>query len=441
MQTSIGKKFTPITLLQFALPSMIMMIFMSLYTIVDGIFVSRLVGSGAMSAVNMVYPVASIMMAAGIMLATGGSAIVAKEMGGGEAENAREDFTFLVVTGLVIAVIFLVAGSVFAEPFSYLLGANENLIGYCTEYLKIIMYFAPAGMLQMLFQAFFVTAGKPNLGLAVIVLAGITNAVLDYVFMGPMAMGIAGAAVATGLGQSIPAVVGMIYFLFGKGELHFTKFRPDWKKLLLASTNGASEMVTNISNAVITYLFNIILMKMAGEDGVAAISIILYAQFLFNSLYMGFAMGTAPVVSFNYGAGKKEELKKVTKICRNFVLLSSAVVTVLSFLFCDTVTAVFVDRGTRVFEMTAAGYMIFSISYLFSGYNIYTSSWFTAISDGKTSAIVSFTRTFGCIVVALLTLPRLFGLNGVWLAIPVAEFVTVILCVYEMSRGKKRLAI
>lgn len=438
MTQSIGQKFTPFSLLKFAFPSMVMMMFMSLYMIVDGVFISRFVGSPALSAANIVYPAASLLIAVGVMLATGGSAVVAKEMGEGQRQRAKEDFTFLTVTGVAASLVFTVITTLFCTQISHLLGANENLVGYCDEYLKILMFFAPASMLQMIFQSFFVTAGKPNLGLAVTVLAGLTNAVLDYVFMGVIGMGIKGAALATGLGQMIPAVVGIACFSLGRGELHFVSFHPDFAKLGQACFNGASEMVTNISNAVITYLFNIIMMKLTGEDGVAAITIILYGQFLFNSLYMGFSMGTAPVISFNHGANKIKELKNVTGICKRFVLISSVAVTILSYVTADFVTVIFVSKESPVYELTVQGFLLFSVSYLFSGYNIFTSSYFTALSDGKTSAVISFTRTFGCIVAALLVLPKVMGITGVWLAIPAAELVTVGLCMVcqRMQSGK-----
>lgn len=436
MTQSIGQKFTPLSLLKFAFPSMIMMVFMSLYTIVDGIFISKYVGSGGLSSVNIVYPMFSLLLAVGIMLATGGSAVVAKEMGQGNTKKAREHFSFLTTTGLLVSVLFLIVGVFFGRNISYLLGANDNLIEHCNTYLKILLLFAPAGMLQALFQSFFVTAGKPRFGLFVTVLGGVTNAVLDYVFMGPMDMGVAGAALATGIGQLIPALSGLIYFSFGKGDIHFTKFKVDMKSLWEASINGSSEMVTNISNAVVTYLFNITMMKMAGEEGVAAITIIMYAQFLFNALYFGFSMGTAPVLSFQYGAKRNVELQKLSKICTSFVLISSVMVTLISFVSAKTVVGIFVLPQSEAYAITVPGFILFAISYLFSGYNIYSSSFFTALSDGKTSAIISFVRTFVCIIASLLILPRIIGINGVWLAIPLAEFLTFGLS-YYYQRGQK----
>lgn len=437
MTQAIGQKFTPFSLLKFAFPSMVMMVFMSLYTIVDGIFISRYVGSHALSSVNIVYPMLNLLLAVGIMLATGGSAIVAMEMGEDRPERARGHFSFFVAVGLLVSVLFLIVGVLFGRNIAYILGANANLIEHCNTYLKILMIFAPACMLQALFQAFFVAAGKPRLGLGVTILGGVANAVLDYIFMGPLNMGVAGAAIATGIGQTIPAIVGLLYFGFGKGELRFVKFAADMRSLLQACINGSSEMVTNISGAVVTYLFNITMMRIAGEEGVAAITIIMYAQFLFNAMYFGFSMGTAPVLSFRYGAKDSTQLQWLSKICTRFVVFSSVAVTLLSFVSAKLVVGIFVARDSTAYEITVPGFIIFAFSYLFSGYNIYSSSFFTALSDGKTSAIISFTRTFGCIVASLLILPRIIGINGVWLAVPIAELLTCGLSYYFQRKEKK----
>lgn len=427
MTQSIGQKFTPLSLLKFAMPSMVMMVFMSLYTIVDGIFVSRFAGSDALSAVNIVWPMGSVLLAVGIMLATGGSAVVARKLGEGKGQEARENFTMFVVIGLIASLLFLVVTAVFLEPICYLLGSDEVLLPYCKEYLLVIMAFGPACMLQSLYQCFFVTAGRPGLGLGLIISAGIANAILDYVFMGPLGWGVKGAAFATGIGQMIPAVLGTIYFLFVRKELYFVRFKIKVKDLMQACANGSSEMVTNLSNAVITFAFNLILMRMAGSDGVAAITIILYGQFLFSSLYLGFTMGVAPVVSYRFGAKRFDELRKLNEICRNFIIASSLVITVISFVGAPVIVETFVGVETKTYELTVSGFAIFSIAYLFTGFNIYASGLFTALSDGKNSAIISFCRTLVFILLSLLTLPALIGINGVWLAIPVAEFLTFFL--------------
>lgn len=437
MSQSIGQKFTPLSLLKFAFPSVIMMVFMSLYTIIDGIFISRFLGDTALSAVNIVYPILSILLALGIMLATGGSAIVAAKMGAGKSSEARSDFSMLVFVGLSVSLLLLTVTLLFLEPICSLLGATDLLMPYSKAYLKILALFAPACMLQSLFQCFFVTAGKPHIGLTLTILGGLANAALDYIFLGVLHTGIEGAGIATGIGQTIPAVFGLFYFFFVKKDLYFTRFTFCFQTLLSASSNGASEMVSNLSNAVVTFLFNVIMMRLAGESGVAAITILLYAQFLFNALYLGFSMGVAPVFSFHYGARNYKELRKVYKISKWFVLLSSLGITVLSRLTAAPISRIFVEKNTETYTLAVSGFMLFSFSFLFSGFNIFSSALFTALSDGKTSAIISFTRTFGFIFLSLLTLPAFLGIYGVWLAIPTAEFLTVFLAVFFLLRQRK----
>lgn len=430
MSTSINQKFTPFSLIRFAFPSIVMMVLMSCYTIVDGVFISRYVGSDALSAANIVFPVINVIIAAGIMLATGGSAVVAKELGENKEKAAIEHFTWITAAGVILSVIITVITIVFADPISIALGSDAALLPYCRDYLRFIMLFAPACMLQTLFQAFFVTAGKPNLGLFLTVFAGIANAVLDYVFMGVLDFGIAGAAVATGIGQVIPSIIGIIYFCAVKKGLRFARFKLDFSVLTAACLNGSSEMVNNLSQSIITFLLNIILMRLAGSDGVAAITILLYAQFFFNSFYIGFSLGVAPIFSFQYGAGNTKELRSIYKISNIFTIVSSFVILLISFVLADPVVSVFVERGTAVHRMAKEGFLIFMFSFLFSGFNIYSSSLFTSLSDGKTSAILSFSRTFAFNLIILLVLPNLIGLTGVWLAIPLAEFLTVFLCIF-----------
>lgn len=432
--SSIGQKFTPFSLFKFALPSIIMMIFMSMYTIVDGIFISRFAGSDALSATNIVYPACGLLLAISIMLATGGSAIVARKLGEGKKQEAKEDFSMIVTIGLLTSLILIIVTVPFAEPLSYLLGSNQTILPYCKDYLRIIMLFGPACMLQSLYQCFLVTAGKSGLGLGLTIAAGLTNAVLDYVFMGILGWGVAGAALATGIGQMVPAVLGTLFFFCSKKDLHFVKIKFRMKSLAEACSNGSSEMVSNISSAIITILLNLILMKLAGADGVAAITIILYGQFLLSSLYMGFSIGVAPVFSFHFGAKHSDELKRLYKICLKFILASSLVVTGVSLIGAPTIVKTFVDAASYTYELTVNGFIIFSASYLFMGFNVYSSSLFTALSDGKNSAMISFCRTFVFILLSLLTLPNLFGITGVWLAIPVAEFLTLFLAIILSKR-------
>lgn len=430
MTTAINQKFTPFTLIRFAFPSIVMMILMSCYTIVDGVFISRYVGSDALSASNIVFPVINLVIAIGIMLSTGGSAIVAKELGEGREKDALGHFTLIVTSGVLLSVLLMLFTTLFTDPIALLLGSDEALLPYCRGYLRYIMYFAPACMLQTLFQAFFVTAGKPALGLFLTITAGIANAFLDYFFMGVLGMGVEGAAIATGIGQLLPAAVGVVYFLSVKKGLRFTRFSIEPSILAETCFNGSSEMVTNLSQSIITFLFNVILMRLAGSDGVAAITILLYAQFFFNAFYMGFSLGVAPIFSFQYGAGQKTELRKIYRISNLFILAASAVIVFLSYVLATPVISVFVSPGTPVYDLTHVGFRIFAFNFLFSGFNIFSSSLFTSLSDGKTSAILSFSRTFALNMLVLLLLPNLIGITGVWLALPLAEFLTIWLALY-----------
>lgn len=430
MSNSIAKDFKFFSLLRFALPTMVMMIFMSLYSIVDGIFISRLLGTNALSAANIVYPVISIVFAVGIMLSTGGSALIAKKLGEGKEREAREDFSFLTLVSFLFGIAILLIGNIFIEPIVRALGSTDALLPYCVDYLSVSLLLAPAAMLQMMFQTFFVTAGKPLIGLMLTISGGVANMILDYLFMGPFNMGISGAALATGIGELIPAVIGLFYFLFTRHSLYLTKPVVRFQVLKESCFNGSSEMVTNLSTAVVTYLFNITMLKFLGELGVAAITIVLYGQFLFNALYMGFSMGVAPVISYNHGSQNLPLLKRIFKICIGFISISSILITIMALVSSPVIVEIFTPIGSATYDIAKTGFFLFSINYIFAGINIYSSSMFTAFSDGKVSALISFVRTFVLIVLNILLLPYLIGVNGVWLAVPAAEFMTLFLSVY-----------
>lgn len=385
MSNSIAQKFNVFSLLKFAFPTMVMMVFMSLYTIVDGIFVSRLVGSNALSAVNIVYPVINLLFAFGIMLSTGGSAIVARQLGEKKDVEARENFSLIALVSVLVGVVILVGGLVFLEPLCKVLGATSLILSDCKVYL-----------------------------------------------------GVLGAALATGLGQAIMAVVGVVYFFAIKKGLRFVMPRVRGKVLLESCGNGSSEMVSNLSTAVVTFLFNLTMLRLLGEDGVAAITIVLYGQFLFTSLYLGFSMGVAPVFSFNYGERNYDQLKKIYKICICFIVFSSVVILALALFFAEPIVGIFCGRETRTYEIASEGFLLFSWNYLFAGINMFASAMFTAFGDGKISAIISFCRTFVFIVVSILFLPTVMGINGVWLSVPLAEFATLFIAVwYFKSQHKK----
>ena len=429
MKYSINEHITPLGLLKFAAPSIVMMVFMSLYTIVDGIFVSRFLGSNALSSLNIVYPVINVAIAIATMLGTGGNAIISKYLGEGKEERAREALTQFVVLTLALSILLLILSELFLTPISRFLGANDVLLTDCRLYLGASMLFAPACMLQAVFQSFFVTAGRPGLGLLLMTGAGVFNMIFDYVLIVPCGMGIAGAAVATGIGQCIPAVFGLFFFAFSKKELRFCKFTFSGKEMLDACYNGSSEMVSQLSNAVITFLFNIVMMSLAGEHGVAAITILLYGQFLFNAFYLGFSIGISPIIGFQYGAGDREKLRKIYRISFLFVAASSVLIVGLAILFSPAIVTVF-TKEQRTWELASTGFRLFAINFLFSGINVTSSGFFTALSNGKVSAIISFCRTLVFIVISLLIFPRILGINGAWIAIPVAEFLTLLISVW-----------
>lgn len=417
----LDQKWNHISLLRFAAPTIIMMIFMGLYTIVDTIFVSQFVNTDALSALNIVCPVINITVGLGTMIATGGNAIVSRKMGAGNAQEAKEDFTLLIITGAIIGFTILLGGVICIDKIIYILGASDLLFPYCKNYLFILLLFIPANVLQTLFSNLFVTAGKPGLGFGLSFLAGIANIVLDYVFIVLCRLGIQGAALGTGFGYLIPTVVGLIYFAKNSGYLSFVKPRLKWNVVKESCINGSSEMVSQLATAITTFLFNITMMNLLGENGVAAITIIIYSQFLLNTLYIGYSMGIAPIIGFNYGNKNTIQQKKVFQISIQFITVVSSLIFIFSRFGGTNIIRLFVDGTSEVYQIAADGFTIFSYSFLFCGLNIFTSSMFTALSNGKVSAILSFLRTFGLLAGGILLLPKICGLTGIWLAVPVAE--------------------
>ena len=306
----LDQNWRPISLLRFAFPTIVMMIFMGLYTIVDTIFVAQYVNTDALSSINIVCPIINLTVGLGTMLATGGNAIVSRKMGAGKQQEAKEDFTLLVITGAVIGFIILLSGTIWINRIIYILGANSVLFPYCKDYLMVLFLFIPANMLQTIFSNLFVTAGKPGLGFGLSILAGIANIVFDYVFIVLCDLGIMGAAIGTGFGYLIPTIAGITYFIRSKGNLSFVRTRMKWSIVKESCLNGSSEMVSQLATAITTFLFNITMIRLLGEDGVAAITIIIYSQFLLNTLYIGFSMGIAPVIGFNYGKKNSTQQKR-----------------------------------------------------------------------------------------------------------------------------------
>lgn len=438
MNNNLAKNFTIKSLLKFTAPTIIMLVFMSLYQMVDGVFVSNVVGENALSALNIVYPIPSIIIAISIMLATGGSAIVAKNMGEGKLKEAKQNFSMIIYTGLFIGVLCSIIGIIFIKPIIRGLGATDILYQYCYDYLFIIILFCPAAILQMLFQNFLVTAGKPHLGLALTVIGGLSNILLDYLFIVLMKMGVRGAAIGTIIGYAIPAIVGLIYFIVNrKGTLYLVK--PRFRRQVLVQTcfNGSSEMVTNLAVAITTLLFNKIMLRYMGEDGVAAITIVLYAQFLLTSIFIGFSSGVAPIISYNYGNENYSQIKKLFKMSITLIGVFSVLMFVMAILLAKPVISVFTNKDSAIFDITYHGFLLFAISYLYTGVNIFASSMFTAFSNGKISAIISFLRTFVFLIACLILFPFIIGSDGIWLSVPIAELLSLGVSLFYIIRYRK----
>ena len=436
MENSLAKSFSFSSLIKFTIPSIVMLVFISLYTIVDGVFVSRFVNTDALSAVNIVYPFINIVIAVAVMLATGGSAVIAKKLGENKSREAKENFTLIVLIGFTLGILIALIGFIFSKQILNILGSTDDLYKYCIDYFLGLLIFVPAFIVNLLFQYLTMTAGKPKVGLILTIIGGLTNMILDYVFIVPMNMGISGAAIATGMGNLIPAVLGTIYFMKKKSTIYFVKPKFDLKVILKACSNGSSEMVTNLSTGVTTMLFNLSMMNLLGSDGVAAITIVLYGEFLINSAYIGFSSGVAPIISYNYGNDNKSELKKIVKYSIRFILMSSVTLFIISVLFAPNIVGIFSPKGTTVFDIGYKGFSIFSLSFLVTGINIFSSAMFTAFSNGKISASISFLRTFVFIISGILILPRFLGINGVWLAVPIAEALSMLISITFIYKYK-----
>ncbi len=441
MENSIlAKRYSGLDLFKYALPSIAAMIFMSAYGIVDGIFVANLVGEDALAAINIVMPLISVIMAVSLMLATGTNAIMGKFMGEGKYKEARSFLSVIYLVGVIFGAIVTIGCLMFSNEIVAILGASEVLKDYAKDYLVAIVFFAIPIFLQIYTQLYFVTAGKPVLGFVACFMGGITNIGLDYILISEkfFDLGIAGAGIATGIGATVPGLFGLIYFAFNrKGSLYFEKPRLSIRLLGQASYNGMSEMVTQLSTAISTLLFNLILLRIAGEAGVAAISVILYIQMFQIAAYIGFSMGISPIISFKYGSDNVKELKEIIKSAFKYVLGFSVVVILVSVVFAGPLVNIFIDSDSNTFEMTKEGLMIFSIGYLFMGVNVFVSAMFTALSNGKISAVISISRSLVILVICLLTLPLIFGIYGVWIAVPIAEFLSLGVSLYCFKRYRK----
>ncbi|GAA0069566.1 multidrug efflux MATE transporter CdeA [Clostridium sardiniense] len=437
MENLFSKKLTFIEFLKFVSPAIVSMVFISLYTIIDGIFVSIFVGSDALASINIVLPIISIVFAIAVMFGTGGSAIIAQKLGQGKLEDANKSFSFLSFSALILGLITGIVMFLFIEDISISLGATDKLIDYCISYGRIIALFTPVFILKSLAEYYIRTDGDFKFSLYISIIGGVINIVFDYVFIKILGLGIAGAALATVLGVLISLIFGVWYFLSSKSTLKFTKIVVDFKLLLNTLINGSSEMVTELSTGITTLLFNMLALKYAGENGVAALTIILYAHFLLVSTYLGFASGISPLISYNYGANNSDKLKETYKYSEIFILVSSIIIFLVSIVFSKNIVGVFVKPGDPVFDLALGGLKIFSVAFLFVGVNIFASGLFTAFSNGKISSLISAARAFIFVILGCIVLPPLFDINGLWLVVPFAELTTILVSIFFLKKYKK----
>lgn len=432
------KPITAKNLLVFTIPVMVRMIFISMYSIVDGIVVSNYVGSVGLSAINIVYPVLNVCMAVSFMLAAGGNAIIGKKLGEGKTHEANGFMTTIIIINVVAITAMSAVFLMFDEPIYRMLGSDDMLLPYCVEYGTILVIGGPVWVLQVLFQNFLITADRPKLSMGLSIASGTLNIVLDIVFVGFLGWGLTGAALASVAGMFVGGLVPLIVFCNKNSLLHFEK--PVWitAEILKAMGNGSSEMVSNLACAITTTLFNLQMMELVGEKGVAAISAILYLQFIFVAIFFGFTSGTAPLVSYNYGAQNRDNIKKLYGLAMKIMIIFSVAMFLLAEATTEILVWIFASKDPVLSELMVYGFRIIAISVLFTGVNVFASGFFTALNNGAVSALISILRTFVLEAGALILLPEMFGLDGVWWALPAAEILATVVAVWMLMKYKDR---
>lgn len=443
MNIQLSEHFTYKKLLQFVLPSIVMMIFTSIYSIVDGLFVSNFVGKTAFSSLNLIYPLLMGLGSLGFMIGTGGSAVIGIALGEQRKEDANRYFSMLVYVTILGGIFLSCLGLIFIRPIALAMGATDNLLGDCLTYGRILLVSLTAFMLQNVFQSFFVTAEKPQLGLAISVISGVTNFILDYLFIVVLKMGIAGAAAATAMGQVLGAVFPVIYFIRQNNSLlQLVRTRFEGRVLLRACANGSSELMTNLSSSLVNILYNIQLLKFVGEDGVAAYGVIMYAAFIFAAIFFGYSIGSAPLISYHCGAGNSCELKNLFRKSLTLISIWGILLTLLAELFSAPLSGIFVRYDAELLNLTCRGFRIFAIVFLIMGLNVFGSSFFTALGNGAVSALISFLRTLVFQILAIFTLPVFLDVDGIWLSMMAAELLTLVVTIgfFVKMRGRYHYA-
>lgn len=431
----------PVTLgniLKFAVPTIAMTVFMSFYTMVDGLFVSNLIGTNALSAINLTAPVIQLVTAISTMLATGGSAVIMKKMGEQKREEAKEDFTFLILVNTVVGIIMCGMGYLAMDHIFAGMNLSADVEGYCVDYLSRYLVFTVPILLMNNFTLYMIASEKATLSLICSVTGGILNMVLDYVFIAGFDMGIGGAAIATGLGYSVTAAAGLFVFSRKKSLLHFKKPKIRLKVLVNAASNGCSEMATALVTGIITMMFNWTMLRYVGEDGIAAVTIIMYVLMFASSLYTGYSYGAAPMLSFYYGEQNREKLRKLIAVSLQVIAVISVITAAASFMLTKPLVSVFSRPDNPVYALAVTGNRICTTALLFIGFNIFASGMFTALSNGTVSAVLAFSRSFVFMLVTMLVLPLILGVNGIWLATPAAELMALALSAFMLLKYRKR---
>jgi putative MATE family efflux protein len=432
------KPVTLANILKFAVPTIAMTVFMSFYTMVDGLFVSNLIGTNALSAINLTAPIIQLVTAISTMLATGGSAVIMKKMGEHKTDEAREDFTFLILVNVLVGIVMCAVGYLAMDHIFAGMNLSADVESYCVEYLSRYLVFTVPILLMNNFTLYMIASEKATLSLVCSVTGGVLNMVLDYVFIGLFDMGISGAAIATGLGYSVTAVAGLFVFSRKKSLLHFRKPAFRLGVLVSAATNGCSEMATALVTGIITMMFNWTMLHYVGEDGVAAVTIIMYVLMFASSLYTGYSCGVSPMLSFYYGEQNHDKLKRLVSVSLRVIAAISIVTVAASFALTGPLVSVFARPDNPVYDLAVTGNRICTIALFFIGFNIFASGMFTALSNGVISAVLAFSRSFVFMLITMIVLPLILGVNGIWLATPAAELMALGLSVFMFLRYRKR---
>ena len=438
-QIQLSDHFTYQKLLRFVLPSIVMMVFTSIYGVVDGLFVSNFAGKTPFAAINLVMPFIMVLGGIGFMIGTGGTALVSKVLGEGEPEKAKRYFTMMILFTLLVGAVLTVFGVTMMEKVARFLGATDEMLHDCVLYGRIVISFTAAFMLQNVFQSFLIAAEKPKLGLIATVAAGVTNMALDALFIAGFHWGVAGAAIATGLSQCVGGLFPLIYFLRpNSSKLRLVRTKLELRPILNACGNGSSELMSNISSSIVSMIYNFQLLKYIGEDGISAYGVLMYVQFVFIAIDIGYSIGCAPIVGFHFGAQNHTELKNMLGKSVKLMCGAGVVMAVLAQVLAAPLARLFVGYDEVLYTLTCHAFRLFSFAFLFAGFNIFASSFFTALNNGLISAVISFLRTLVLQTSSVILLPLIFGVDGIWYAITAAEiFATTISVIFLFAKRKK----